>query len=125
MNTNTKDIILQEFAHRKGELVLNQSHKVSQLVGIGEDDFDYYYIMYDGRRLNWESCVGRFIPLKGQLCEKDYNYLRRIADLNYMDKVLLRTPTENYSREEYIEKLKRDINVGDVLLTDLVFDEES
>lgn len=123
MNDNLT-IILEEFEQWKGQLMLTQRNNVQRLVGVGTDEEDYYWIFYDGRRLNWESCVGRIIPLKGHITDENYKYLSRLCDLNYVDKVLQRTPHENYTREQYIAKLSQ-VSHPDKLLTDLYFDDAS
>lgn len=80
--------ILEEFEKYKGQLVITDfDWKVERLVAIGDDEFDYYYITYDGRELNWHTCVGKVIPLKGYIRNEDYNGIVRIAKLNHYDQV--------------------------------------
>jgi len=74
--------IFDEFDKLKGQFVITDSWQIERLVAIGEDDMDYYYVTYNDRDLKWHTCVGRIIPLKGYLREKDYNYLIHIAKLN-------------------------------------------
>ena len=81
--------ILAEFDKLKGQFVLTDSWKVERLIAIGDDEQDYYYITFDGRNINWQSCVGRIMPLKGQLRDQDYDYLIYIAKLNHYDQVNL------------------------------------
>jgi hypothetical protein len=69
----------------KGQFVITDSHAIQRLVAIGDDDMDYYYVTYDGRRLYWNTCVGRIMPLKGYLRDKDYAELVRLAKLNHYD----------------------------------------
>ena len=70
---------------KKGQFVITSSWKIERLVGIGDDKEDWYYLTYDGRKLKWNSCVGRLMPLKGKLDDKDDNELIRIAKLNHYD----------------------------------------
>ena len=77
--------IIKEFDKLKGQFVITDSWKIERLVAIGSDDMDYYYVTYNGRDLHWYSCVGRVMPLKGHLRQKDYDYLIHIAKLNHYD----------------------------------------
>jgi len=77
--------ILEGFEKLKGQFVITASWEVERLVGIGDDGEDWYYLTYDGRKLKWNTCVGRLMPLKGKLDDKDYNELVRIAKLNHYD----------------------------------------
>ena len=83
---DNKTLILREFEELKGQFVINASWNIERLVAVGEDDMDYYWITYDGRKLRWNTCVGRIMPLKGHLRDKDYNELVRLADLNHFDR---------------------------------------
>ena len=82
---DNKTLILREFENLKGQFVINASWDIERLVAVGEDDIDYYWITYDGRKLKWNTCVGRLMPLKGHLRDKDYNELVRLARLNHWD----------------------------------------
>ena len=84
MDNNLK-LILEEFEQLKGQFVITQSHKIERLIAIGDDEMDYYWVTYDGRKLTWNTCVGGLIPLKGYLREKDYNNLVLSAKLNHAD----------------------------------------
>jgi hypothetical protein len=86
MDNNLK-IILSEFEKFKGQFVIADNHKIERLVAIGDAEDDYYYITYDGRKINWNSCVGRIMPLKGFLQDKDYNELVRLSKLNHFDSI--------------------------------------
>ena len=83
--SDNKTRILKEFEDLKGQFVIRDFERVSRLVSVGEDDMDYYWILYDGRKLTWQTCVGRIIPLKGRIAEADYASLVRIARLNHYD----------------------------------------
>jgi hypothetical protein len=83
--TDNKTLILAEFEKLKGQFVINDSWDIERLVAVGEDDMDYYWITYDGRKLKWNTCVGRVMPLKGYLRDKDYAELVRLAKLNHFD----------------------------------------
>lgn len=78
-------LILQEFENLKGQFVITSGWKIERFVGIGDDGSDWYYLTYNGRKLTWNTCVGRLMPLKGKLDDKDYKELVRIARLNHYD----------------------------------------
>ena len=82
---DNKTLILREFENLKGQFVINASWNIERLVAVGEDDMDYYWITYNGRTFTWNTCVGRIMPLKGHLRDKDYNEMVRLANLNHWD----------------------------------------
>lgn len=95
--TDNKTLILAEFEKLKGQFVINASWEIERLVAVGEDDMDYYWITYDGRKLKWNTCVGGLMPLKGHLRDRDYNELVRLAKLNHFDQATVwgnRNPQE-------------------------------
>jgi hypothetical protein len=84
---DNKTLILREFEKLKGQFVITASWEIERLVAVGEDDMDYYWVTYDGRKFKWNTCVGRLMPLKGHLRKEDYNELVRLARLNHFDQV--------------------------------------
>ena len=100
--------IVKEFNKLKGQFVITDSWKIERLVAIAEDEMDYYYVTYNGRDLNWQTCVGRIMPLKGYIKQKDYDYLIHIAKLNHYDQYDLKTNGNINmflkSLEEYLSK---------------------
>lgn len=88
MEDNLK-IILEEFEKLKGQFVINDMWNIERLIAIGDDGDDWYYITFDGRNIHWLSCVGRIMPLKGYLRDKDYNELIRLAKLNHWDQLYI------------------------------------
>jgi hypothetical protein len=95
--TDNKTLILAEFEKLKGQFVINASWEIERLVAVGEDEWDYYWITYDGRKLKWNTCVGGLMPLKGHLRDKDYAELVRLAKLNHFDQATVwgnRNPEE-------------------------------
>lgn len=87
--TDNKTLILSKFEELKGQFVITDSWEVERLVAVGEDEMDYYWITYDGRRFKWNTCVGRVIPLKGYLRDQDYAEFVRLAKLNHFDQVTI------------------------------------
>lgn len=78
-------IILEQFENLKGQFIITDGWKIERLIGIGDDTEDWYYLTYNGRELRWNTCVGRIMPLKGKLDDKDYNELVRTAKSNHFD----------------------------------------
>jgi hypothetical protein len=80
--------IIKVWKEHKGEFVITQSHRIERFLAIGFDEEDYYYATYDGRRIMWNSCVGRLIFIKGKLDNRDYEEFIRLAELNHFDQTL-------------------------------------
>jgi hypothetical protein len=111
--------IIKEWEEHKGEFVLTQSHTLERFIAIGDDSEDYYYVTYDGRRIMWNSCVGKLIYLKGKIDDKDYQEFIRLAKLNHLDQA-----DENYT-EESANKHREDITkIGEnhLYLTEICWD---
>lgn len=87
--TDNLTLIKAEFEKLKGQFVITDNWRIERLIAIGEDEHDYYYITYDGRKLHWNTCVGRVVPLKGHLRKRDYDEFVRLARLNHFDQVTL------------------------------------
>lgn len=98
----TLERIKQEFETLKGQFVITQSHKIERLVAVGEDQQDYYWVTYDGRKFTWNTCVGGLIPLKGYLQDKDYNSFVQSAKLNHLDQETCWTNGIDMSKKEKI-----------------------
>jgi hypothetical protein len=125
---DNKTIIIREFEKLKGQFVINCSWKIERLIAVAEDDMDYYWITYDGRKIRWNTCVGRIMPLKGHLRNKDYNELVRLAKLNHYDQITLwgnNNPEEAkiYSTQHKQEMTK--LGENERFLTDICWDLEA
>ena len=83
MDDNLK-IILAEFEKLKGQFVI-EHNKVVRFIGVACDDNDYYYAVYNGKKVVWISCLMGLVPLKGKIDDEHYNELIRIAKLNHLD----------------------------------------
>lgn len=110
MINETESRILRQFDELKGQFVITGSWKIERLVAIGEDTMDYYWITYNGRKLTWNTCVGRVMPLKGYLREKDYFELIRIAKLNHYDQFPVWAKTNLEEAEAF-----RDNHINELL----------
>lgn len=94
-----KVMIINQFEENKGQFVL-MHNKVVRLVAIAEDDMDYYYACYDGRKIIWHSCVGSYTVLKNKIDDKDYNELIRLAKINHYDQDDLWMPSTDEEKEK-------------------------
>ena len=95
----SEESIIKEFEEHKGEFVITEDDKVMRLIAIGDDEFDYYWVYWDGRKTYWHSCVGGFIVLKNKIDEKDYERLIRIAKLNHYDQADMYSPKTEESKK--------------------------
>ena len=122
---DNKTLILQEFENLKGQFVITASWSIERLVAIGEDEWDFYYVTYDGRKLTWNTGVGSLVPLKGYLREKDYNEFIRLAKLNHFDQVTLWGSKEPEAAAVHAIQHKQElmqIDERDKFLTEVCWD---
>lgn len=72
----------------KNTLVIDDWHRIVRLVDVidGKDDYYWVYDGVDGR--HYMSCVGRWIPLKGHIKDKDYDRIVRAWNLNNVEKAI-------------------------------------
>jgi hypothetical protein len=104
--TDNLTLITNEFENLKGQYVLVDCESF-RLIGIVEDEHDYYYCLYDGRKLKLTTCLMRITPLKGYIIEDHYNEVIRIAKLNHYDQPSLWGTNKNIS--EFNEKHKEEL----------------
>jgi hypothetical protein len=122
---DNKKVIIREFEGLKGQFVITACWKIERLVAIGEDEWDYYWITYNGREFRWNTCVGRVMPLKGHLLDKDYKELVRIARLNHHDQVTFWGNKDAEEAEQYNRQHKQELmqlTENHKFLTDLCWD---
>jgi len=123
--TDNKTLILAQFEKLKGQFVVNASWDIERLVAVGEDEMDYYWITFDGRRFKWNTCVGRLVPLKGYLREEDYHEFIRLARLNHFDQATLwgnSKPEEQMSFVESFKEKAETLEEGHRFLTQVCWD---
>lgn len=123
--TDNLTLIKAEFEKLKGQFVITSSWKIERLIAIGEDENDYYYITYNGRELTWNTCVGRLMPLKGHLQDRDYNELVRLAKLNHYDQATLWSNKDPEKFEKAAQEFKRSLETleeGHRFLTPVCWD---
>jgi hypothetical protein len=122
---DNKTLILKEFEQLKGQFVINASWNIERLVAVGSDEWDYYWITYNGRKFTWNTCVGGLMPLKGHLRDKDYNELVRLARLNHFDQANLWVKEPTKESEDFTRKHKNElmkIDSRDEFLTDICWE---
>ena len=102
---NNLNIFQQVFDNLKGELVICD-FKVYRLIGIVEDEIDYYYCLFDGEDLYFYSCLIDLIKLKDQIEDEDYQKLISSVKLNHPD-----LSNDNTTEEllELINEFKKEI----------------
>lgn len=121
---DNKTHILEIFDNLKGQFIINGT-LVERLIAVGTDEFDYYWVTYNGRKLRWSTCCGNIIPLKGYIKNKDYNDFISLAKLNHGDKTSLWFKKDDETSEEAKEKHKKEITTlkgEDKFLTDVCWD---
>ncbi len=120
---NNKTLILEEFEKYKGQFIITESWTIERLVAISEDEWDYYYVTFDGRDIKYHTCLGRIIPLKGYLRDKDYNSFVNSAILNHYDQIELK---EKGNMNNFLEAFNKEIVIhkvnGNKYLTDFCWD---
>lgn len=77
----------EELLPYKNTLVLNH-FEVVKLVDVIDGQDDYYWVYDTIHGIIHSTCVGGWIPLKGVLPEKDYDYILRIWNLNNIEKAV-------------------------------------
>ena len=123
-----KTRILEEFEGLKGQIVMFMYSKPERLVAVGMDEWDYYWIGYDGRELKWHTCLERIVPLKGYIRDSDYQEMVRLASINHYDQPNLWMPKDDEkikTTKVFNDQHKREVVVlgeGDELLTEICWD---
>ena len=105
-------IITNQFDELKGQMVIC-SNRVFRFIGIADDEYDYYYALYDGRTITLHSCVGRITMLKGYIIDRDYNEMIRLAKINHFDQSNLWGNEASEDTIYFSEKHKSEITNWD------------
>lgn len=71
----------------KNTLVIDGASNVVKLVGVREEEDDYYWV-FESLHIFLFSCVGRWIPLKGFIDQEKYEELVRVWNLNHKNKAI-------------------------------------
>ena len=97
-----------EYEKYKGQHVISND-TVYRFIGIVDDEEDYYYCLYDGRKLRLHSCVGVIVPLKGFILDKHYNEFVRLAKLNHYDQETLFSIEDTDKLKEINDQHKKEL----------------
>lgn len=83
----TKEVFIEEVKEHFNEVALD-GMKVVRVIGCGESEDDYYYVLDGGygTGVYRTTAVGQPYYLKGILPEKDYEQLDRLRALNGAEK---------------------------------------
>ena len=117
--------LLNEYETLKGQFVIC-NNIVYRFIGIVEDEWDYYYCLYDGNKLHYMTCAGSIIPLKGYILDKHYDSIVRSAKFNSLEQPthFLYEKVNKEDVDKYIELRKREIinSITDTIVYGLCFD---
>jgi len=105
MRKSNREIFIEQFEKHKGQMVITNSNDVQRLIAIGTDQYDYYYVCYDGNQVTWFSHVGSYVPLKGKIDDKHYDRITYIAKINHPDQ----PECQLYAKEDLDKVNKRAI----------------
>jgi hypothetical protein len=111
----SKESILAEFEQYKGQFVINDDWKVVRLIAVADDEFDYYWVYWDGRKIQWATCCGGFVPLKGKVDDKYYERFIHLAYWNHYDLIGLNKKDEKDETKQAMWKTMRDRVKMDVI----------
>jgi hypothetical protein len=113
--------VLAEFEELKGQTILDID-TTYRFIGVAEDDNDYLYVLYNGRKISYATCLIRLIRLKGKIADKDYEHILHIARLNHYDQYKKANEEDEKSFGEYHrEELLKDVR-GIKFLTPICWD---
>jgi hypothetical protein len=110
----------QKFEKLKGQFVIHGYNKVARFIGVGEDNHDYFFIMWDGRDVVLETPLCPVMQLKGKIEDKDYKHLVDLAKNNDYYFLL----TKDNKQEEVIKAITDYITQDkeNKILTELYLD---
>lgn len=99
--------ILKEFRELAGQMVLYDL-KVYRLIGVGQDEQDIYWILYDGRKFVWGTCVGWITALKGRIDDRSYGHFVHLARLNHLDQPTCWNLDKSAPADPRVSKMNED-----------------
>lgn len=86
IGSDIKNKLIEEFENLKGQHILIHG-KVWRLIAV-TSGYDYYYVLWDGRKFSWASVLSRITPLKGYIIQEHYDFdYVKMAKLNDFDQV--------------------------------------
>jgi hypothetical protein len=120
MENNLK-IIKKEFNELKGQHVLI-NNTVLRFIAIAEDEYDYLYILWDGKNIKYHTVLELLIPLKNKIDDQHYNSIVLTSKYNHLDSFDYMMPSNDLEkkivkkfalkqRKDVIKSIPDDINV--------------
>lgn len=78
------DKFIEKYSKLHNHMCVLYDMEIVRLIGVGEDDYDYYYIVQGKGQQEeyWASAVGWLYSLKGMLPEEKYKRLENHWDIN-------------------------------------------
>lgn len=125
MSETNKKLILDEFNRLKGQQVIGDSGKVVRLIAIGYDYEDYYYVLWNGSKTVWSSCVGTVVQLKSKIDDKQYQRLVYLDSINNFDQITSFWYRDREDAEELVLKFRKEVEIltgKDTFLTEVCWD---
>jgi len=111
--TENKKHLIETYEELKGQHVLID-RKVLRLIGMAEDDHDFLFILWDGRKIHQHTILDRLSALKGKIDDEHYNDMVQISKLNHYDSEGLYhpvTPEEKQKTKEFAASTKARIEI--------------
>ncbi len=84
----TLESLKEEVEPFKDTLVINACNKIVKLLGVSEDDDDFYWIYNNGNELEYSSCALGWVELQKYLPEEVYNGILQTWNLNSVDYII-------------------------------------
>lgn len=79
----TLESLAAEMQPHHNEVVIVHDCDIGRLIGVAEDEYDYYYMVVSiGRGLTYYSAVGHCVSLQGHYPAEHYARLDNILELN-------------------------------------------
>jgi hypothetical protein len=97
-----KEFTLKQFELYKGQHVLIDG-VVRRFIGIAEDEYDYLYITWDGRKFDYHTILDHFIPLKNKIDDEDYDTIVYLSKINHLDSDQLLSPKDDAAKSELMK----------------------
>jgi len=106
MSHSNKQHTLDTFQELKGQHVLI-NRKVLRFIAIALDQYDYLYIMWDGREVSYCTILDRMSQLKDRIDKSDYDEMVRISSINHMDSADLWMPRTDEDKAKTAKQANR------------------
>lgn len=74
-----------------------------RFIGIAEDEYDYLYITWDGRKIDYHIILCHFIPLKNKIDDDDYDVMVHLSKINHLDSIDLFMPKDDAAKSELMK----------------------